>query len=123
MVVEDNPLNRQVAQELLKNEGAEVELAVNGQHAVSQLAKATVPFDAVLMDLQMPTMDGFVATRMIRNQLKMYDLPIIAMTANAMQSDREASFAAGMNAHVGKPFNIDLLVRVIQKAKAGVGFD
>jgi two-component system sensor histidine kinase/response regulator len=123
MVVEDNPLNRQVAQELLKNEGAEVELAVNGQHAVSQLAKATVPFDAVLMDLQMPTMDGFVATRMIRNQLKMYDLPIIAMTANAMQSDREASFAAGMNAHVGKPFNIDLLVRVIQKAKAGAGFD
>ena len=67
------------------------------------------------MDLQMPVMDGFTATRRIRQDLARTQLPIVAMTANAMASDREACLAAGMNDHVGKPFDLDHLVRVLQR--------
>ena len=113
LVVEDNLNNQQVAHELLTDEGAHVSLAANGQLGVDAVACADPPFDAVLMDLQMPVMDGYTATARIRQQLGLMALPIIAMTANAMASDREACLAAGMNDHVGKPFDLSSLVATL----------
>ena len=113
LVVEDNLINQQVAQELLAAEGAQVEIAGNGQLGVQAVADAKPAFDAVLMDIQMPVMDGFDATRAIRNTLGMASLPIIAMTANAMPADRLACLDAGMNEHVGKPFDLNALVGVL----------
>jgi signal transduction histidine kinase/DNA-binding response OmpR family regulator/HPt (histidine-containing phosphotransfer) domain-containing protein len=119
LVAEDNPNNQQVARELLQDEGAEVLIAGDGQQAVEAVAAADPPFDAVLMDLQMPVMDGYTATRHIRQDLARSDLPIIAMTANAMASDREACLAAGMNDHIGKPFELDHLVAVLLRQVGG----
>ena len=113
LVVEDNFNNQQVAQELLEDVGATVQLANDGQEAVDLLRGAPSCADAVLMDIQMPVMDGYTATRLIRGELGLRTLPIVAMTANAMASDREACLAAGMNEHVGKPFEIEDLVRVL----------
>ncbi len=113
LVVEDNPINQQVADELLRAEGAQVVLAANGQLGVDAVAAAPVPFDAVLMDVQMPVLDGYGATRAIRKDLGQMLLPIIAMTANAMASDREACLAAGMNEHIGKPFDMATLVLLL----------
>jgi len=114
LIVEDNLINQQVAQELLSAEGALIEIACNGQLGVAAVAHAVPPFDAVLMDLQMPVMDGYAATRAIRHELGLTDLPVIAMTANAMASDREACLAAGMNDHIGKPFDLPHLIAVLQ---------
>jgi CheY-like chemotaxis protein len=113
LVAEDNQINQQVAEELLMSEGARVTLAANGQIAVDALAANQAQFDVVLMDIQMPIMDGYTATRYIRETLAMTKLPIIAMTANALESDRNACIAAGMNEHVGKPFDLDNLVDVL----------
>jgi PAS domain S-box-containing protein len=116
LVVEDNLINQQVAQELLSAQGAEVTLADNGQSGIDAIyhaQSAGTPYDAVLMDLQMPVMDGLAATRLLRQNPALADLPIIAMTANAMTSDRDACLAAGMNDHVGKPFNLAKLVRLL----------
>ncbi|MBL8350200.1 MAG: PAS-domain containing protein [Burkholderiaceae bacterium] len=113
LVTEDNLNNQQVARELLEDEGAVVQIAGNGEEGVAAVAAAEEPFDVVLMDLQMPVMDGFTATACIRQGLGGRTLPIVAMTANAMASDREACLAAGMNEHVGKPFDIDQLVAVL----------
>jgi signal transduction histidine kinase/DNA-binding NarL/FixJ family response regulator/HPt (histidine-containing phosphotransfer) domain-containing protein len=115
LLVEDNLLNQQVALELLAHEGAQVSLAVNGQLAVHAVQAASPPFDLVLMDLQMPVMDGYAATRLLRQQPELASLPIVAMTANAMASDRQACLQAGMNEHVGKPFDLDHLVAVISR--------
>ncbi|AMC33863.1 hybrid sensor histidine kinase/response regulator [Janthinobacterium sp. B9-8] len=114
LVVEDNLMNQQVAQELLSAEGALVELAANGQLAIDVITKAQRPFDAVLMDVQMPVMDGYTTTHIIRHGLGLSTLPVIAMTANAMDSDREACLAAGMNDHIGKPFDLMHLIHVVQ---------
>ena len=113
LVVEDNLINQQVARELLSEEGAQVEIAGNGQLGVDAVACAEPPFHAVLMDLQMPVMDGYTATQLIRTALGMTKLPIIAMTANAMASDREACLRGGMNDHIGKPFDLAHLVEVL----------
>ncbi|MDW8337087.1 MAG: response regulator, partial [Tepidimonas sp.] len=113
LVVEDNAINQQVARDLLRREGAEVTLAEHGQQALDLLGKHPDGWDVVLMDMQMPVMDGLQATQAIRHQLGLTQLPVVAMTANAMASDREACLAAGMNDHVGKPFAIDQLVRVL----------
>ena len=115
LLVEDNLNNQQVARELLEDEGAQVHLAQNGLEAVQAVAAATTAFDAVLMDLQMPVMDGFTATARIRHDLGQATLPIVAMTANALTGDRDACLAAGMNEHVGKPFDLDQLVSVLRR--------
>jgi CheY-like chemotaxis protein len=112
-VVEDNKINQMVAKGLLVQEGAEVTLADDGQLGVNAVSNAQPQFDAVLMDVQMPVMDGYAATRAIRQELGLGALPIIAMTANAMASDRMACLAAGMNDHVGKPFELDHLVATL----------
>ena len=114
LVVEDNLINQQVAKELLGNEGALIEIAANGQLGVEAVARAHPQFDAVLMDLQMPIMDGYEATRVIRQTLGLTQLPIIAMTANAMASDRADCLAVGMNEHVGKPFDLPHLIKLLR---------
>ncbi|MBP9906613.1 MAG: response regulator [Rhodoferax sp.] len=118
LVVEDNIINQQVAQEMLTHEGATVELAENGQLGVEAVHRAFgcgQSYDAVLMDIQMPVMDGYTATRLLRQDAALAKLPIIAMTANAMASDREACLAAGMDAHIGKPFKLAELVELLLK--------
>jgi len=113
LVVEDNLINQQVAEELLLSEGARVSLAANGEIGVKAIEVADPPYDAVLMDIQMPVMDGHAATRYIRNTLKLAHLPVIGLTANAMVTDRSDSLASGMNEHVGKPFDMEHLVAVL----------
>ncbi len=107
LLVEDNEINQQVAQSLLTRAGATVEIAEDGETAVAVLRKRSASFDAVLMDVQMPGMDGYEATRIIRNDLKLTALPVIAMTANALPGDRERSRQAGMVAHLAKPIEIE----------------
>ena len=114
LVAEDNKMNQQIAEEILTCEGAAVTLAASGRQAVEAILREK-HFDAVLMDIQMPDMDGYEATLHIRNVLRLKDLPIIAMTANAMQSDREQCLAVGMNDHVAKPFDVDLLISVLRQ--------
>lgn len=113
LVVEDNSLNQQVAKGLLQNEGAEVDLAANGVEGVAKALKSDHPYDYVMMDVQMPGMDGLEATREIRKVKSASELPIIAMTANASQADREECLAAGMNDHLGKPINLDEFVALM----------
>jgi two-component system sensor histidine kinase/response regulator len=115
LVVEDNPINQEVARDLLSDEGASVTLAGDGRQGVDAVTAADPCFDAVLMDVQMPVMDGHAAASHLRRELGLDKLPIIAMTANAMPSDRAASLAAGMNDHVGKPFDLDELVGVLRR--------
>jgi signal transduction histidine kinase/CheY-like chemotaxis protein len=118
LVVEDNLLNQKVAEELLKLEGAHITIAANGQLAVDAALSDSASFDVVLMDLQMPVMDGYEATRIIRQTHNQQQLPIIAMTANAMASDRAACLAAGMNEHIGKPFDMGKLVSLLIRTVA-----
>jgi PAS domain S-box-containing protein len=114
LLVEDNPNNQQVASELLEYEGAQVQIANQGAEALAAIDTVGRSFDAVLMDVQMPVMDGFEATRRIRMDLGQSELPIIAMTANVLASDQRACLAAGMNSHIGKPFDLDDLVAVLR---------
>jgi signal transduction histidine kinase/DNA-binding response OmpR family regulator len=103
LLVEDNDINQQIAVELLEMAGLVVTVANNGKIAVEAVENKT--FDAVLMDIQMPVMDGYTATKNIRKDKKHAELPIIAMTANAMSGDREKCLVAGMNDHLAKPIN------------------
>ncbi|MFY8042953.1 MAG: response regulator, partial [Rhodoferax sp.] len=105
LLVEDNELNQEVATELLQGIGLQVDVANNGQEAVDMAQAAQ--YALVLMDMHMPVLDGLSATRVLRAMPGFAELPIIAMTANAMQSDREACLAAGMNDHVAKPIEPD----------------
>jgi CheY-like chemotaxis protein len=115
LVVEDNAINQQVAEELLSYEGALVSIAGDGRQGVNAVAAAKRQFDAVLMDVQMPVMDGYAATRAIREQLQLTRLPIIGLTANAMASDRDACIQAGMSEHIGKPFDMAQLIALLLK--------
>jgi len=105
LLVEDNEMNQELALELLQSNGLIAELAENGQVAIEKIQKGN--FDGVLMDCQMPVMDGYTATKAIRKMDQFNSLPIIAMTANAMAGDREKVIAAGMNDHIAKPINVD----------------
>lgn len=113
LLVEDNKINQQVATELLMLLGLKVSIANNGYEAVKAVGQKG--FDLVLMDIHMPEMDGIEATRKIRNQVEYADLPIIAMTANAMVGDKEASLAAGMNDHITKPIDPSMLRNALIK--------
>jgi CheY-like chemotaxis protein len=107
LLVEDNIINQQVAQEILAKANLHVETVNNGQEAVE--AVAARDFDAVLMDIQMPVMDGYEATRVIRQDLGKTDLPILAMTAHAVSEERDKCFRLGMNDHIAKPINRNTL--------------
>ena len=100
LLVEDNEINQEVAIELLMQKGCNITVANNGKEAVEKVNQAE--FDCVLMDIQMPEMDGYEATRAIRKNERFTSLPIVAMTANVMQGDREKCIEAGMSDHVAK---------------------
>ncbi|MFY9343220.1 MAG: ATP-binding protein [Planctomycetota bacterium] len=103
LLVEDGPDNQRLIRHVLERAGCRVEVAGNGQECLDRLAAGGAPFDLVLMDMQMPVMDGLTATRLLRQ--RSFDLPIVALTANAMQDDRAACFAAGCDAFLSKPID------------------
>jgi CheY-like chemotaxis protein len=103
LVAEDNAINQQIVEHLLQRLGITVEFANNGREAVDAVLSDFTRFDAVIMDVQMPVMDGLEATRLIRARVYATQLPIIAMTAHAMEEERRLCLDAGMNDHVTKP--------------------
>jgi signal transduction histidine kinase/CheY-like chemotaxis protein len=118
LVVEDNAVNQEVAQKILENEGATVEIADNGAEAVEWLRHHGAAVDVVLMDAQMPVLDGFAATRQLRTDLRLTGLPVIALSAGVRQSDRDQCLAAGMNDFVAKPLDVDRLVHTLLRHAA-----
>jgi two-component system sensor histidine kinase/response regulator len=113
LIVEDNELNQEVAMGLLETANMSIDLAENGEVAVRMINEKE--YDLVLMDMQMPVMDGVAATCAIRSNPRFVSLPIIAMTANAMESDREICLKAGMNDHVAKPIDPDRLFATLKR--------
>ncbi len=113
LLVEDNVINQEVASEMLSIRGISVTKAINGIQAVEKVKDNE--YDAILMDVQMPEMDGFEATKTIRNTLELPDIPIIAMTANAMTGDRERCLEAGMNDYISKPIKSEKLFDTLSK--------
>jgi two-component system sensor histidine kinase/response regulator len=110
LLVEDNPINQQLAVELMQSRGVEVDVAANGEEGIEKIS-AYWPerYCVVLMDLQMPVMDGYEATRQLRQDARYVDLPIVAMTAHAMEDERQRCQVLGMNGHISKPIDPDLL--------------
>jgi len=113
LVVEDNSLNQEVVRKILQNEGALIEVLGDGRHAVEHIAEAHDRIDIVLMDAQMPVMDGFEASTYVRKQLGILDLPIIAVTAGVRASDKAKCLAAGMTDFVAKPLEVEKLIATI----------
>jgi PAS domain S-box-containing protein len=114
LLVEDNDLNQELAMDLLRNVGVDVVCAGNGQEALDTLER-DADFDCILMDCQMPVMDGYEATAVIRSNSIWAELPIIAMTANALAGDRERVLSAGMSDHIAKPLNVDSMFSTIAR--------
>ncbi|HEX5345009.1 MAG TPA: response regulator, partial [Duganella sp.] len=114
LLVEDHPLNQVVARGMLEHAGASVEVAENGQLAVERLRERAADYDMVLMDVQMPVMDGFAATRHARRELGL-TLPILAMTAGVMQSEQDQCIAAGMDDFIAKPVDIEQMLDTISR--------
>ncbi|MRW89629.1 response regulator [Duganella sp. FT80W] len=114
LLVEDHPLNQVVARGMLEHAGASVDVAENGQLAVDRLRDAAEDYDMVLMDVQMPVMDGYEATRHIRHTLGL-TLPVLAMTAGVMQSEQDLCIAAGMNDFIAKPVDVEQMLDTISR--------
>jgi CheY-like chemotaxis protein len=114
LIVEDDVINQKVLSNILKSSGIEITIANNGREAVNIVKEGEIDFDMVLMDINMPVMDGYVATQMIRLDTQFNDLPIIAFTALALESEREKIFNSGMNAYLTKPLNIGKLYTVFK---------
>ena len=123
LAAEDNEINAEILREILSMENAGVEIVENGKLAVERFANSSEnEFDAILMDVQMPVMNGYDATRAIRalEREDALEIPIIAMTANAFAEDEKEALNAGMNVHLAKPINVELLKQVIrQYTKSG----
>lgn len=116
MLVEDNEMNLEIAKEILEECGATVSVATDGDIAVDMVRNSNRhDFDIILMDVQMPRMNGYEATKAIRclPDTDMSQIPIIAMTANAFEEDRRDAFKAGMNEHIAKPIDIDKMKETI----------
>jgi CheY-like chemotaxis protein len=114
LLVEDQPLNQELARDLMELAGATVVCAENGALALTALAREG-PFDCVLMDCQMPVMDGYTCTLKIRSQPQWQQLPIIAMTASALSTDRDHALNSGMNDHITKPLDVQQTYQVVSK--------
>ncbi len=114
LLAEDNPINQEVIVALLDRVGLSVDVVENGQAALNKLGSRP-DYDAVLMDIQMPLMDGYEATRRLRQIPELRDLPVIAMTAHALKGDREKCLAAGMSDYVAKPIDMQLLYSTLMK--------
>ena len=119
LLVEDNEINQQIANELLSAVGVVVTIAGNGREAVECLAARPEEFDMVLMDIQMPEMDGFEAVRHIREDLRTRRIPIIAMTAHALAEERRRALEAGMNDHISKPIDPEVMFETMSAYYAG----
>ena len=117
MLVEDNELNREISTEILEDRGIEVVAMESGTLAVEKLQYSSAKFDLILMDIQMPGIDGYEATRRIRamKDKEIANVPIIAMTANAFEEDKHAAMEAGMNGHVAKPVDVNVLCATLAK--------
>ena len=115
LLVDDNDINRQVGEELLADAGVVVDLATDGFQAVARVLDSATPYDAVLMDVQMPQMDGLEATQIIRRQFAIDRLPIIALTAHALEEERQRCLAAGMNDHIAKPIDPGVLIATLTR--------
>jgi len=115
LLVEDNEVNRQVACEIMEDAGLIVTNAGNGLEAVQRLQNDREQYEAILMDIQMPEMDGLEATRILRQNKHLTNVPIIAMTAHAMAQDKQKCLAAGMNDHVAKPIDPDILFKTLRQ--------
>ena len=115
MVVDDNQYNREIACELLRENGAHIIECASGSEAVDYIKYRNGIVDIILMDVCMPDMDGFEATRLIRQLEKdrWQDIPIVAMTANAFDEDRKKALEHGMNGHIAKPFDIDTFAETV----------
>ncbi|RFP19405.1 MULTISPECIES: CHASE domain-containing protein [unclassified Duganella] len=114
LLVEDNPINQLVAQSMLSYAGASIDAVDNGRAALDRLRSDARRYDLVLMDVQMPEMDGFEATTRIRTELKL-ELPVLAMTAGVMLSEREQCIASGMNDFIAKPIDVEQMLRAIMR--------
>ena len=108
LIAEDVDINREIISTLLEDTGVDIDFAVNGAEAVDKVSADSAPYELILMDIQMPEMDGYEATRRIRSShhIKLKEIPIIAMTANVFREDIERCLAVGMNKHIGKPIDI-----------------
>ena len=121
LLVEDNELNQEIATAILEEAGLSVDVVEDGTDAVVRMGSADESqYDVILMDIQMPKMDGYTATKEIRtlSNNKKANIPIIAMTANAFEEDKKKAFEAGMNAHIAKPINIDVILEVFDQVFA-----
>ena len=115
LLVEDNPVNQRVVLAMLKKKGYKIEVANNGQEALEILEHSANPYDLVLMDVQMPILDGLETTRAIRRDGRWVNLPIVAMTAHAMTGDKERCLKAGMDAYLSKPLKAATLIATIEQ--------
>ena len=118
LLVEDNELNREIATAILEEAGLQVDAVEDGTDAVQRMTETPEDsYDLILMDIQMPRMDGYTATRKIRalSNPKKASIPIVAMTANAFDEDRQKAFSAGMNAHIAKPINVTVLIKTLDE--------
>ncbi|WP_308621874.1 response regulator, partial [uncultured Desulfovibrio sp.] len=116
LLAEDNAMNQEIAVEFLTEAGYSVDVAANGREAVEMLAaSAAAPYDVVLMDVQMPVLDGYGATQAIRalDDAGLASVPIIAMTANSFEEDKREALARGMNGHIAKPIDFNILFRTL----------
>ncbi len=121
LLAEDNEINAEIAKAIFSGQGANVVVAPNGAEAVSAIMKNPWTFDAVLMDLHMPVMDGYEATRQIREQAPDKGLPILAMSASAMEHERRECFNVGMNDHIPKPIDVDRALMTLEKWMRPIG--
>jgi two-component system sensor histidine kinase/response regulator len=121
LLVEDNEINQQIAHELLSGVGVEVTIAGNGREALEKLAEQPENFDMILMDIQMPEMDGFEATRRIRAGNQAKGIPIIAMTAHALAEERKKALETGMNDHISKPIDPEAMFETMSLYYRGAG--
>ena len=118
LLVEDNELNREIATAILEEAGFQLDAVQDGTDAVQRMTETPEgSYDLILMDIQMPRMDGYTATRKIRalSNPKKASIPIVAMTANAFDEDRQKAFSAGMNAHIAKPINVTVLIKTLDE--------
>lgn len=124
LLVEDNPLNQEVARTLLAEEGFVIECAGDGLEAL-EMVSGSVPgyYDLILMDIQMPRMDGYQASKEIRNLANpgLARIPIVALTANAFEEDKKEAFASGMDGHMAKPFDLEKAMSILEEILGRTG--